>query len=281
MKQSHPNWAKDYLEYIEVPLKEASLEYLTELATAHLTHVPFENISTFLQFEAYHHNNYLVNDPEKFVQQLYTQNTGGTCYVLNSSFNELLKVLGFESRYTVLGGGHLALLVKIPGSEEEVYVDVGNGSPFFEPVHLETDPENVSKFGNIEVMLRPQDEHGKYKYYRYANDKPMIWDFDIKESHDFESLQPLIKDYFQPNGLFTSSLRCQIWQLDEERSLSLVNNILNIQYRTGETEKHILGSIEEIREVMEDEFQLPKMPVEEAVDILNTLDIDIFKKQKA
>lgn len=280
MTQPHPAWVKDYLEYIEVPLKEASLEYLTELTTSHLSHIPFENISTFLQFEDYHHDNYLANDPEKFVRQLYTQNTGGTCYVLNSSFNELLKVLGFKSRYTVLGGQHLALLVKIPGSEEEVYVDVGNGSPFFEPVHLETDPENVSKFGNIEVELRPEDGDGKYKYCRYANGKPMIWDFDTKESYHFEDLQPLIKEYFRPNGVFTSSLKCQIWQLDQNRSLSLVNNILNIQYRTGETEKYILESIEEIREIIEDEFQLPKIPVEEAIDVLKTLDIDIFKKQK-
>src|SRR5699024_12395548 len=83
---------------------------------------------------------------------------------------------------------------------------------------------------------------------------------------------------FRSNNSFTISLRCQIWQLDKNRSLSLVNNVLNLQYESGEVEKHILGSVEEIREVIDDEFQLPKLPVEEAIDILRDLDIDIFKQ---
>lgn len=276
----HPKWKNDYLEYLKVSESEPTLEYLTELTTAHLNWIPFENISTFLQFREYHQSNYLPQDTERFVNRLYEQHTGATCYVLNSSFNELLKALGFSSRYAMLGGGHMALLVKVPGSDEEVYVDVGNGSPFFEPVHLETDPDNVSKFGNIEVMLRPKKDEGTYKYYRYANDKPMIWDFDTRVSYEFDDFQPAIKDYFRPNGIFTSSLRCQIWQLDKDRSLSLVNNVLNIQYRHGEKEKHILGSVEEIREVIDHEFGLPKLPVEEAIQILRDLDIDIFKRQK-
>jgi len=154
-----------------------------------------------------------------------------------------LSTLGFTSRYAFLGGGYVALLVKVPGSDEEVYVDVGNGSPFFEPVHLETDPTNVSKFGNIEVMLRADEEEGTYKYYRYANNKPMIWEFDTRIFYEFDDFQPAIKDYFRANNTFTSSLRCQIWQLDKNRSLSLVNNVLNLQYESGEVEKHILGSV--------------------------------------
>lgn len=280
-QQSHPKWKDDYLAYLKVSEKEPTLEYLTELTTAHLNRVPFENISTFLQFQEYHQNDYLPQDTERFVNQMYKQHTGATCFVLNSSFDELLKALGFSSRYAMLGGGHMALLVKMAGSDEEVYVDVGNGSPFFEPVHMETDPENVSKFGNIEVMLRPEEEEGKYKYYRYANNKPMIWDFDTKINYEYDDFQPAIKDYFRPNGIFTKSIRCQIWQLDKNRSLSLVNNVLNIQYESGEVEKHILGSVEEIREVIDDEFELPNLPVEEAIDILRDLDIDIFKQEQS
>lgn len=281
MKQyEQPKWKGDYLAYLKVPEKEPTLQYLTELATAHLNRIPFENVSTFLQFQEYHLNNYLPMDTEGFVNRLYEKHTGATCFVLNSSFGELLESLGFSSRYAFLGGGHMALLVKVPGSDEEVYIDVGNGSPFFEPVHLETDPDNVSKFGNIEVMLRPEDEEGKYKYYRYANDKPMIWEFDTNIFYEFDDFQPAIKDYFKPNGIFTSSIRVQIWQLAKNRSLSLVNNVLSIQYRHGESEKHILGSVEEIREVIDEEFEMPKLPVEEAIEILQDLDIDIFKKQK-
>lgn len=277
-QQGQPKWKDDYMAYLGMRVKEPTLASLTELTTAHLNRIPFENISTFLQFQEYHQNDYFPQDTERFVDGLYKKNIGGTCYVLNSSFHDLLSTLGFRSRYAFLGGGHVALLVKVPGSDEEVYVDVGNGSPFFEPVHLETDPTNVSKFGNIEVMLRADEEEGTYKYYRYANNKPMIWEFDTRIFYEFDDFQPAIKDYFRANNTFTSSLRCQIWQLDKNRSLSLVNNVLNIQYESGEVEKHILGSVEEIREVIDDEFQLPKLPVEEAIDILRDLDIDIFKQ---
>lgn len=277
-QQGQPKWKDDYMAYLGMIEKEPTLAYLTELTTAHLNRIPFENISTFLQFQEYHQNDYFPQDTERFVDGLYKKNIGGTCYVLNSSFHDLLSALGFRSRYAFLGGGHVALLVKVPGSDEEVYVDVGNGSPFFEPVHLETDPTNVSKFGNIEVMLRADEEEGTYKYYRYANNKPMIWEFDTRIFYEFDDFQPAIKDYFRANNTFTSSLRCQIWQLDKNRSLSLVNNVLNLQYESGEVEKHILGSVEEIREVIDDEFQLPKLPVEEAIDILRDLDIDIFKQ---
>ena len=49
-----PQWANNYLQYIQVPIREASLEYLTEICTAHHQRVPFENITTLLQYREYH-----------------------------------------------------------------------------------------------------------------------------------------------------------------------------------------------------------------------------------
>ncbi|MFD1067945.1 arylamine N-acetyltransferase [Oceanobacillus locisalsi] len=276
-----PEWARDYLHYIQVSVKEPSLEYLTEISSAHLNQIPFENISTLLQFEEYHQKGKLVQDEERFVKQLFQYHMGGTCYVINSSLHQLLKELGFQSRYAFLGGGHVALLVQIPGEAEEVYVDAGNGAPFFEPVHLQTNPTNVSRFGRVEIRLRPGDERGTHTYYRSANgevSENMVWDFDTKKIYQFDDFQSAIKEYFQPNGLFTSHLRCQIWQLDQQRSLSLVDNVLSIQYRDGEVEKHVLADRQAIRKVINQEFELPKLPVEEAIDVLEELGTDIFTR---
>lgn len=41
-----PSWANDYLSYLQVPVKPPSYDYLTELCTAHLNRVPFENIKS-------------------------------------------------------------------------------------------------------------------------------------------------------------------------------------------------------------------------------------------
>ncbi|CEI81755.1 MULTISPECIES: arylamine N-acetyltransferase [Oceanobacillus] len=278
-----PGWAREYLHYIQVSVKEPSLEYLTEISSAHLNQIPFENISTLLQLEEYQKKGKLVQDEKRFVRQLFQYHMGGTCYVINSSLHQLLKQLGFQNRYAFLGGRHVALLVQIPGEEEEVYVDAGNGAPFFEPVHLQTDPMNVSRFGNVEIKLRPGNEPGTYRYYRYVNrelSENIVWDFDTKKIYQFDDFQQAIKEYFQPNGLFTSDLRCQIWQLDQRRSLSLVNNVLSIQYSDGEVEKHILADRQSIREVINQEFELPKLPVENAIDVLEELGMDIFKKLK-
>lgn len=259
----------------------ASYEYLKEICTAHLQRIPFENISTMLHFKEYHRKGKLEPDVGRFVKQLVQQHMGGTCYMINSSLHQLLEQLGFRSRYAFLGGGHVALLVHLPNEKEEVYIDCGNGAPFFEPVRLETDHNNVSQYGDIEVKLRPGDGPGTYTYYRYVDGKlltDLIWSFDIKKTYQFEDFQSAIKKYFQPNDLFTSNLRCQIWQLEQQRSLSLVNNILSIRDIDGKVEKRILNDKYELKDVIDHEFNLPKLPVEEALAVLQELDIDIFNK---
>ncbi|WP_162487632.1 arylamine N-acetyltransferase [Paenibacillus sp. LC231] len=275
-----PQWANNYLQYIQVPIREASLEYLTEICTAHHQRVPFENITTLLQYQEYHQKGRLEQDEKRFVDQLWQLNAGGTCYMINSSLHQLLNQLGFETRYTLLGGGHVGLLVRIPGEQEEVYVDCGNSAPFFEPVRLESDPEQVSQYAGIEVRLRPGDEPGTYTYYRYADGRlitELVWSFDTRVTYQFDDFQPAIASYFQPNDLFTSSLRCQLWQLDQQRSLSLVDNVLSIRYANGKVEKRILSDLSELREVIDHEFHLPKLPVEDAVKVLQELGFNIFK----
>ncbi len=275
-----PQWAKDYLHYIQIPIKEPSLPYLTEICTAHLKRIPFENISTLLQYDEYHQKERLIQDERRFVRQLYQYQMGGTCYMINSSFQQLLKQLGFQSRYAFLGGGHVALLVQLPNGEEEMYVDPGNGAPFFEPIHLETAPMNCSQFGGIEVRIRPMDEPGVYKYYRYVDGKllnHMLWSFDTRKVYQFDDFQPAIQRYFQPNGFFTSDLRCQIWQLDQNRSLSLVNNMLSIRYSNGKVEKRELANLCDVRSVINDEFGFPKLPIEDAVESLEKRRVNIFR----
>ncbi|MFG1734394.1 arylamine N-acetyltransferase [Paenibacillus sp. 843] len=275
-----PEWATDYLQYIQVPVKEPSLEYLTEICTAHHQRIPFENMTTLLQYQEYHQKGRLEQDERRFVNQLWQLNAGGTCYMINSSLHQLLNQLGFQTRYTLLGGGHVGLLVRLPNESEEVYVDCGNSAPFFEPVRLETDPDHVSRYAGIEVRLRPGDEPGTYTYYRYVDGRlltELVWSFDTRKTYQFDDFQPAIAAYFKPNDLFTSSLRCQLWQLDQQRSLSLVDNVLSIRHANGKVEKRILSDLSELREVIDQEFHLPKLPVEDAVKVLQELGYDIFK----
>ncbi|TDQ42952.1 arylamine N-acetyltransferase [Aureibacillus halotolerans] len=278
-----PQWAINYLNYIQVPIQEPSHDYLTMICTAHLNRIPFENVSTLINYKTYHKQKRLQQDEKKFVEHLFQHHMGGTCYVINSSLNQLLNQLGFHSRYTFLGGDHVALLVRVPDKQEELYVDCGNGAPFFEPIRLETDPHNVSSYGGIEVKLRPGDEPGTYTYHRAVDGKlltEMNWPFDTRKTYRFDDFQEAIERYYKPNSLFTAYLRCQIWQLDQQRSLSLVNNVLSIRNSLGEGKKVTLANRKEVREVIDHEFHLPKLPVEKAIDVLEELGVHLFESQK-
>lgn len=59
--------------------------------------------------------------------------------------------------------------------------------------------------------------------------------------------------------------------------MSLVDNVLSIRYANGKVEKRILSDLSELREVIDHEFHLPKLPVEDAVKVLQELGFNIFK----
>ncbi|WP_160163975.1 hypothetical protein [Paenibacillus vortex] len=64
--------------------------------------------------------------------------------------------------------------------------------------------------------------------------------------------------------------------MEQERSLSLINNILSIRHEDGRVDKRVLSDLSELREVIDHEFKLPKLPVEDAVTVLQSLGVDIF-----
>jgi N-hydroxyarylamine O-acetyltransferase len=272
-----PDWANLYLQHLQLPVKTPSFSYLSEICTAHLTKIPFENISKLLLYK----KGKYIPEPEEFVEQIIHQDLGGTCYAINRTLFLLLQELGFECRFANLGKVHMAILVRVPDCPEEwLYVDCGSAAPFFRPVRFETDPDNVSAFGGDESRI-VEEEPGVYAFRRYIDGKPSktVWTFEPSQTYTLEDFLPAIQQSFQPGKTFMKMLRCQLWQLDRGRSLNLSNHTFTIRTQDGKVEKQKLSSVKEIREVMEEEFGLPKMPVEEAIEVLNGLGVDIFQEE--
>ena len=73
--------------------------------------------------------------------------------MINSSLHQLLNQLGFETRYTPLGGDMLGYWCGSRVSKKKC-TWIAETPPFFEPVRLESDPEQVSQYAGIEVRLR-------------------------------------------------------------------------------------------------------------------------------
>lgn len=279
-KSQQSDWTEQYLGALGLSQQEPSLSFLQQICTAQLTRFPFENMSKLIYFRDQQKNGYTIPTDEDFIRHHLEYQFGGTCYTQNSKLLILLRSLGFSCYLAKLGDDHMAILVELPEyPNEKLFVDCGAAAPFFTPVRFQSDPNNVSQFGSDEVFLKTVDaEQGLYHYVRYRNGEKTgkDWMFNAYKRYEFADFHEIVVRANEPNTPFMSILRCQIWQLERGRNLSLVNHELTIRYVDGKVNKQKLQSTDEIEHVLALEFGLPKLPVREAIDILRDFGINIF-----
>jgi N-hydroxyarylamine O-acetyltransferase len=279
--QKERTYVNDYLDILGLTIEKPSYVFLEKICRAHLTTFPFENISKLIYFRDQSINGSIIPSIEKFITNYHLYHFGGTCYTLNHNLYLLLDKLGFECHLTMLGNEHMGILVSLPEwSNEKVYVDCGAAAPIFKPVRFQTDPDNDSSFYQDHVYLKTIDaQHGEFQYERYTNGKKSgkTWAFNANRVYQFNDFHQAIHAANQPGTTFMTLLRCQLYQLDRRRSVSLVNNKFGIRYENGDSKTETLTSIKEIEDVIREEFGLERLPVQTAVEILESLKIDIFE----
>lgn len=191
----------------------------------------------------------------------------------------LLKEIGFNCYHIMLGNEHMAIIVTL--NHKRFYIDCGAAAPIFRPVRFESDYQNVSQFGDDKVYLLPvQPQNHEYKYVRYIQGEQSgkVWGFYSDKEYQVDDFTRAIKNSYQSGAPFMTILRCQLWQTERNRSVSLVNNKFRIRYSDGNAKEKTLTSTEEIEELIVKEFMLPKLPVKEAIDVLKYLNIDVFSR---
>ncbi|GIN86805.1 hypothetical protein J6TS2_31910 [Heyndrickxia sporothermodurans] len=266
-----------YLDCLNLHLEKPSYNYLEQICNAQLNTFPFENFSKILYFRNHNYNNFEIPSFELFIKNYSEYNFGGTCYTLNSNLMILLRGIGFDCYHVMLGEEHMGIIVKI--DHERFYIDCGAAAPFFKPVRFENNFENISSFGKDEVYILPEEpQRNRYKYVRYTNGNQSgkTWHFNSRKEAKVSDFNDVIEKSNKHNAPFMTILRCQLYQTRKQRSVSLVNNKFGIRYSNGETTVKTLSSAEEIRAVLSEEFLLPKLPVKKAIEVLKTLNIDIF-----
>ncbi len=264
---------KGYMHHLNLEAEAPSHRFLEKICTAQLNTFPFENIGKLLHQQS---SSFTIPSFEKFVSNFQKFNFGGTCYTLNANLLLLLRALGFDCHHVMLGNEHMGIVVIL---DDAFYVDCGAAAPFFKPVRLNDENNNNVRFGKDEVSILPVDsKDSDYKYIRYTNGKQSgkVWHFQSTEKANINDFQKVIEESYKPDATFMTILRCQLYQTNLQRSVSLVNNKFSIRYENGEIETTALNTKQEIMAVMADEFFLPKLPVEEAVDALERRGIDIF-----
>ncbi|GEC90602.1 arylamine N-acetyltransferase [Brevibacillus brevis] len=273
-----PNWANTYLHRLGLKQEAASLSYLSALCRAHLQTFPYENVSKLLSYYSYKTNS--VPTPSAYIENAILHDFGGTCYASNASFLALLRELGFSGYLISLADEHAAIIItELLDSADLLYVDTAAAAPFFQPVPFTSDPLYLSSFGYESAQIAPDPAHPRRYRFRRMRHQELVndsWYFDPIQKRELADLAPAIARSFQPDATFLTCLRLHLYQLSQNRCLSLKNNSLFILYENGEDQNLHLRSIDELESIVASEFGLPRLPVREAVSALAAAGIDVF-----
>ncbi|WP_078392993.1 arylamine N-acetyltransferase [Shouchella patagoniensis] len=264
-------WKTTYLETLRLKVEKPSLLFLEKITTSHLNQFPFENISKLLKQDKEPN----IPSPSELLHNRLIYHTGGTCYTLNANLFQLLKALKFNCRLLQVGGVHLAILVFF--ADEMYYVDCGATAPNFKPLLLEN--KKIERaFEQDQVFITPTgDQSFEYKRYLNGAQSGSTWSFRTDQLNTtIEDFTEIMNDSFAEDAPFMTILRCHLYQLDQKRSVSLVNDKFTIRFQEGGAETVKLHSIEEVEKVISQEFRLPNLPIRQAIEGLKKRGHDIF-----
>ncbi len=230
-----------------------SLERLTDLHRAHLTKIPFENLSIVLQQPMGFGKQYAF-------EKIVGENRGGFCYELNYSFYLLLTSLRFNVKLisaqvfnrdkNTFGKpfDHLALLVDLSGSQ--YLVDVGFGDSFTVPISIagrsyrETD-------GEYQVT---RENKCHYLYQRKPGETwQPLYKFELI-AQPIEAFERM-SNYHQTNCESTFTQKSVCTRLTEQGRVTLSNGKL-IRNEQGERVEIPVNKESQIRHVLSSEFDL-------------------------
>lgn len=150
-----------YLRVLGVPRRAPGLAALAELTAAHLSRIPFENVSKLARrHDPLRHR---LPDLGRFLDDVERRHLGGTCYVLAFSFHRLLAGLGY--RVSLCGADmsapdvHLVNVVELGG--RPYLVDVGYAAPLVAPLPLDESRDQEVRWGPERYVLEPRDRAGR------------------------------------------------------------------------------------------------------------------------
>ena len=261
-----PSQATRYLGLLGLPAHSPSLAALTQLVAAHLSRIPFENVSKLIQHVR--GGPPVLVDLDRFLDLIEHVSLGGTCYACGSHFNALLAHLGYDaglcgatmSRPDV----HAVNIVRL--EERDYLVDVGYGAPLFTPLPLDTETPITVTLGPDRYVLHPRDEN-HHPHLDHLHGDTVIHGYTIDPTpRDPDYFAPEIARSFRPESEFLNRL-C-IVRHRPGRSISLSD--FTITVTEGDVVRtRVLSDRDALRDVVEIMFQIPGRMTEEAMAALD------------
>ncbi len=173
-----------------------SLITLQQLQTAHLYHVPFENLDI-------HYGVPIHLDIERIYQKVVINNRGGFCYELNGLFHELLLTLGFKVERMsgrvyandIYGQEFDHLFNWVTIDEQAYIVDVGFGEFSLLPLSFQIDREQNDPRGTF-IIQQHDDEY--FRISRRTDGEFIPEHIFKKQAHPYEAFSEMCA-YHQTN----------------------------------------------------------------------------------
>jgi arylamine N-acetyltransferase len=250
-----PDLFARYLRLLGLAPRTPSLDALAELTRAHLTHVPFENVSKFL-----HRGPAPPQRPpdlERFLDGIERHHFGGTCYSNAFNFHLLLGHLGYD---VALCGAdmsapdvHMVNIVRLNG--RPYLLDVGYAAPFLEPLPLDLAEDQEIAWGRERYVLKPRDAEGRPRMELYR-DGGLRHRYTVNPSpRRIEDFAQVIADSFSDSATFMRALLIARFRLT--RSVTLRNLTLIEAEPHGYRLTEIPGR-EHLPEAIEAHFGIPR-----------------------
>ena len=233
------------------------LPALRSLVRAHILRVPFENLSKLVG---------LPRTLAGFLDAIEQRDLGGTCYTNNPHFAGLLRTLGFQA--DLLGADmsspnvHTAIRVLCEG--RQWHIDTGYGAPYYEPVPLDSLPHEI-RWGDERHLFDRSDDDGVRLSEYLASGARVFGYIAHQPPRDLEFFRETIDNSYRPGATFLTRLR--LVRFFGDYSMELFNARCTWK-RGAEAKRWDITGPGELRRLVQDEFQMPRAPIDEALDAL-------------
>lgn len=254
-----------YRDLLGVCERPSSLAGLTELVTAHLSRVPFENVSKLIRHARGQAP--VLDALDEFLDRIEHLHLGGTCYACAVHFNALLRHLGYDARLCgaamSLPDVHAVNIVAVEG--REFLVDVGYGAPLLAPPPLDAREASTVALGPDRYVLHPRDTDGRSRL-EHLREGAVVHGYTVDPTpRDPAHFAPVIAHSYRPESEFLNRLR--IVRHTPARSISLSD--LRVTVIEGDTvRERILPGPEALGTVVEILLGIPAAVTGEAVAAL-------------
>ncbi|HET8538832.1 MAG TPA: arylamine N-acetyltransferase [Anaeromyxobacter sp.] len=251
-----------FLRLVGVAARRPSLDALGELLAAHLSRVPFENVSKLYRLRRSGLAD--VPDLETHLDGIERLRLGGTCYANAFHLNDLLLALGYRARLCGADMSrpdvHVVNVVELDG--RELLVDVGYGAPLFAPMPLDLDRVQVVELGRDRYVLRPRGADGGSAL-EHHRDGALRHGYRVRPAPRARAhFGGAIADSFRPDATFMNAV--VIIRFSAGRARVLRNLSLALAHGEREERRSLADGAELVR-VAEEVFGVPPEVTAEAI----------------